>query len=150
VERIDLLLMIDNSRAMADKQEILALAVPDLIRGLVNPLCVDQNGIPASSQPAGPLEVCPVAGTKREIEPVKDLHIGVISSSIGGHGADACPNQDNNTCAPNPNFTNNDKGHLLARKDACGGGNVPTYQDKNFLAWDPGQKLTPPGELDIE
>jgi hypothetical protein len=30
---VDLLLAIDNSRSMADKQQILALAVPDLVTG---------------------------------------------------------------------------------------------------------------------
>ena len=30
--KVDLLFMIDNSSSMADKQEILALAIPDLVR----------------------------------------------------------------------------------------------------------------------
>jgi hypothetical protein len=146
VGKIDLLFMIDNSRSMADKQEILALTIPDLVTSLVNPRCVDANGVSSPMQPAGPSDPCPVAGTMREFAPITDLHIGIISSSIGGHGADACPNQENNTCAPDPNFTNNDKGHLLARLDACTPGNAPTYQNKSFLAWDPQQKLVPPGE----
>ncbi|EYF06119.1 Hypothetical protein CAP_2309 [Chondromyces apiculatus DSM 436] len=41
VDKIDILLAIDNSISMADKQDILALAVPDLVEGLVNPPCVD-------------------------------------------------------------------------------------------------------------
>jgi hypothetical protein len=32
---------------------------------------------------------------------VNDIHIGVVSSSIGGHGADACPDVDIHSCAPN-------------------------------------------------
>jgi hypothetical protein len=150
VDKIDLLLSIDNSRSMADKQDILALAVPDLVKGLVNPRCLDDGGVPSEMQPAGPLETCPVPGTKREFDPVVDIHIGIVTSSLGGHGADACPNQDNNTCASGTNLTNNDKGQLVYRIDACGGGNVATYQDKGFLAWDPEQKLVPPGEVDIE
>ena len=151
VDKIDIVLDIDNSRSMADKQEILAKAVPDLVAGLVNPRCLDQNNIPANMQPAGPLDPCPLAGTKREFEPVTDIHVGIISSSIGGHGADACPAMENNTCAAGTNYSNNDKGHLLSRKDACGGaGDVPTYQNKGFLAWDPKQKLMPPGEATIQ
>ena len=42
--KIDLLLMIDNSRSMADKQEILGAAVPDLVERLANPPCVDPSG----------------------------------------------------------------------------------------------------------
>jgi len=33
VDKIDLVLAIDNSRSMADKQQILAKAVPDLVAG---------------------------------------------------------------------------------------------------------------------
>src|SRR4051812_18227058 len=44
VSQIDLLLMIDNSASMADKQDILADAVPKLVSGLLNPLCLDDSG----------------------------------------------------------------------------------------------------------
>jgi len=148
VDKIDLVLAIDNSRSMADKQQILAQAVPDLGRGLVNPRCLNPDGTPAATQPTGPLEACET-GTKREFEPVVNIHIGIISSSLGGHGADACPTTETNTCNGSPNPSNNDAGHLLARVDACSGQAVPTYQNKSFLAWDPAQKLTPPGEKDI-
>src|SRR5262245_37887229 len=40
VDKIDLLLVIDNSRFMGDKQEVLKQAVPDLLLQLVNPLCI--------------------------------------------------------------------------------------------------------------
>lgn len=43
-ERVDVLLAIDSSRSMADKQEILALTVPELFQQLINPPCVDPNG----------------------------------------------------------------------------------------------------------
>ena len=44
VDKIDLLLMIDNSGSMSDKQQILKLAVPDLVQALVNPKCLDETG----------------------------------------------------------------------------------------------------------
>ena len=149
VDKIDLLFSIDNSRGMADKQQILALAIPDLVQRLVNPQCIDNDGAPAALQPAYPLEACP-AGTEREFTPIIDIHIGVVSSSLGGHGADSCPNTDtaSKECAPNPNTTNNDKGHLLARQDACGGQEIPTFMNKKFLAWDPANKYG--GESVIE
>jgi hypothetical protein len=144
--KIDLLLMIDNSRSMADKQEILGAAVPDLVQRLANPPCVDGNGAPAPMQPTNPLEACP-AGTSRVTAPVLDIHIGVISSSLGGHGGDACSvTNDVQSCPGGPNPSNNDAGHLLSRVDACSGAMIPTYQNQGFLAWDPAQKLTPPGE----
>src|ERR1039458_7373226 len=43
---IDLLLMIDNSSSMADKQKVLAAAVPQLLKQLVAPQCVDAAGAP--------------------------------------------------------------------------------------------------------
>ena len=150
VDKIDLVLAIDNSRSMADKQDILSLAIPDLVKGLVNPRCLDTNGVAAAMQPTGPLEACPIAGTKREFEPVLDIHIGIITSSLGGHGADACPATETATCGGNPNSTNDDKGHLVSRLDACGGGNVVTYDNKGFLAWDPKQKYMPAGESNLD
>jgi hypothetical protein len=149
--RMDLVLAIDNSRSMADKQQILARTVPDLVGGLVNPLCLDAAGQPVQGQPASALDPCP-AGSERAFPPRLDVHIGIIDSSIGGHGSDACPDVVPNSkeCSPNPNYTNNDKGHLLSRLNPCGGASAPTYQSKGFLAWDPTQQLNPPGEKDLD
>ncbi|MEM6790135.1 MAG: hypothetical protein AAF715_21625 [Myxococcota bacterium] len=138
VDRIDLLLVIDNSRSMADKQQILSLAVPDLADRLVNPTCVDpESGEAAPMQPSGPLEVCP-AGSQREFQPIVDVHIGVITSSLGGHGSNACGG-----------VQENDGARLIARDGR--GGRVETYDDNNFLAWDPDPQApakSPPGETD--
>lgn len=144
---IDLLIAVDNSRGMAHKQEFLAQAIPDLVAGFVNPPCVDMNGNPSATQPSLPDVPCP-SGTKRAFAAQTDIHIGVISSSIGAHGADACPDSDANSpqCSPLPNTTNNDRAHLLARKEPCNQNTVPTYANRGFLAWDPKQVLSPPGE----
>ncbi|XXX73405.1 hypothetical protein WMF30_37770 [Sorangium sp. So ce134] len=141
VDKIDLLLTIDNSSSMKDKQEILALAVPDLVRRLVDPQCVDPLN-PTRSSPAAN-GVCP-SGMEREFEPVLDIHIGIISTSLGDHGAGTvCEAMDKH-------FSNNDKGRLIARSDTedddYDDNDPPTYQNKGFLAWDPEQKLTPAGE----
>jgi hypothetical protein len=156
VDKIDLLLMIDNSRSMADKQQILVEAVPDLVRGLVNPKCVDPANPDDSSKwvtPNGPTDMCPTVGgttLKRDFNPVLDIHIGIVSSSIGGHGSDACPNSETFSCPGGAtNTTNNDMGHLVSRVDPCAGGSVPTYNGKGFLAWDPKAKYMPAGEANI-
>ena len=44
VDKIDILLAIDDSGSMGDKQEILAEAVPNLVAELANPACVDNDG----------------------------------------------------------------------------------------------------------
>jgi hypothetical protein len=147
IDKVDLLLMLDNSRSMADKQLILAVAVPDLVSGLLNPKCVDSTGSPADTQPSGPLESC-LPGTRRAFPPITDIHVGIITSSLGGHGADTCSVPgDTQSCSEASNPSNNDAGHLVSRRDVCGGTTTPTYGgNKGFLAWDPEQKLSPPGE----
>ncbi|MFO0589120.1 MAG: hypothetical protein U0441_16330 [Polyangiaceae bacterium] len=132
VERIDLLLAIDNSASMGDKQDILARAVPDLVKRLANPRCIDTSGNPASEQPQSPTAACP-DGTEREFLAVPDIHVGIVSSSLGG-------TKDGRCAQP----TDNDHGRLLSR--TLSGSNVPTYGGFGFLAWDPDKKLDPPGE----
>ncbi len=104
-DKVDLLLMVDNSRSMADKQAILAEAVPRLVNQLLSP-----NG-----------------GGK----PVTDLHIGVISSSLGGHGGDQCsPN------SPAGNPTQNDHARLMPSVRQ----GLDSHQGLGFLWWDPAGK----------
>ncbi|MEO7592394.1 MAG: hypothetical protein ABI134_14355, partial [Byssovorax sp.] len=145
INKIDLLLVIDNSASMGDKQAILALAVPDLVRGLVNPLCIDDTGAPAATQPLLPTDPCP-GKSFRDFDPVTDIHVGLLSSSLGSRGA--------NTCIPTSgaksSVSSDDHGHLLARSDSSKGStlagqDIPTYASQGFLAWDPEQKLTPKG-----
>jgi hypothetical protein len=146
VNKIDLLLAVDNSASMADKQAILALAVPDLITGLVNPQCLDNaSGKPTATQPASPTDQCP-ANSTREFPPVLDIHIGLISSSLGTFGADGCPDKPPASCPTADTTPNDDHGHLVTRSDVCDSkGPIPTYQNEGFLAWDPAQKLKPAG-----
>ena len=136
--KVDILFAIDNSRSMADKQQVLTLALSDLLSGLANPPCLDANG---QVVPADDTSACP-AGASRQFEPVTDIHIGVISSSLGGHGSDAC------NAGGAGKASNNDKGHLLSRLDPTTADMVPTYQGFGFLAWDPTQHMTPPGDSD--
>ena len=146
VDKIDLLLMIDNSASMLDKQNILSAAVPNLVKGLLNPPCVGTDNQPIANQPASPAANCPV-GSARSFEPILDVHIGIVDSSLGGHGS--------TSCAANPahpeTLSNNDQGHLVARLDATNpSGAAPTYQGEGFLAWDPKGALNPAGENDLD
>ncbi|MBX3206644.1 MAG: hypothetical protein KF764_16340 [Labilithrix sp.] len=129
IEKIDLLVMVDNSASMADKQRILADAVPDLVKGLVVPKCVDKTTrapTGASADPTKPdKDMCP-AGSEPAFPPITDMHIGVISSSLGGMGSSMCPRE--------ANPRNDDRGHLLARGEK---GDVAAAGDLHFLAWYP-------------
>jgi hypothetical protein len=84
VDKIDILLTIDDSGSMADKQQILSRAVPHLVRALVNPPCIADD--PTSGlepvTPDGPSAPCPEA-MHRRFEPVLDIHVGLITSSVG-------------------------------------------------------------------
>ena len=40
----------------------------------------------------------PPAGTKREIAPVLDIHVGLVDSSLGGHGSDSCSTAETQGC----------------------------------------------------
>ena len=126
VTKIDLLFMIDNSSSMADKHTILADAVPDLVKRLVDPVCID----PKTQQTLGnrlPDGSCAMG--EPDFEPVKDIHIGIITSSLGGHGSAQC-----NDAVDNRTFHHDDdRGHLLARDvmDVP----VPTFMNEGFLNW---------------
>ncbi|MBV9946919.1 MAG: hypothetical protein JOZ69_08735, partial [Myxococcales bacterium] len=133
VDKLDLLFMIDNSASMGDKQALLAQAVPDMITRLVTPNCVDNNGAPIAASDA--MGRC--ATGKLEFPPVHDMHIGIVSSSLGGRGGNECPPPP----APNPanpslDSHNDDQGRLINR----GGDdehNVAKAGQGNFLAWFP-------------
>lgn len=133
VDKIDLLFMIDNSISMADKQLILADAVPQLLNRLIEPMCDDG---------AGNLSKPPCSGNaKPEFKAVVDIHIGIVSSSLGGHGGDQCSEG-----GPNSNPTQYDNAHLIGTVRPAA--SLQSYNNMGFLWWDPtGTKGTAgPGE----
>ncbi len=140
VNGVDLVLVVDNSISMADKQALLAPSIARLLSDLVNPPCMSSDGVPVSSQPASGSDACP-AGSTRKMPPVENLHLGVISSSLGALGGEICDG------AAQGDPSTNDRAHLVTRR--AGGGTVPTYQDLGYLAWDPNGELSPPGESDF-
>ena len=135
VDKIDLLFMIDNSASMTDKQEILKEAVPVLLSRLVSPICIDAAGKPTGFNAEANGQCAPGKG-RPEFEPIGDIHIGVVSSSLGAHGA---------TVAGCGDVTEgNDRGRLVATmRDGAAAG---TYESSGFLAWDSsGKANVPPG-----
>ncbi|MBX3125298.1 MAG: hypothetical protein KF718_01205 [Polyangiaceae bacterium] len=85
---VDLLLVIDNSISMADKQKALASSLGELVQRLINPRCVDGAGKPVA-QPGTPSLACP-AGSQREHAPVASLNVGVVTTALGGRGGETC------------------------------------------------------------
>jgi hypothetical protein len=134
IDKVDLLLMIDNSPGMADKQAYFAAAIRDIVSRLAQPHCVDAadpTRVIGSSDATG---ACP-AGQRIEFPPVHDLHIGVVTSSLGARGGDIC-NPSTKTGA-GLDAHDDDRGRLVAR----GGDDehaIADMQPSNFLAWFPG------------
>src|SRR6478735_1384524 len=96
IDAIDLLFVADNSVSMADKQQLLVKAVPQMVRRLVTPDCVNRDGgerQPSTRNAMGDL-TCTGDGFGLEFQPVDNIHIGVISSSLGGFGSSQCAADD--------------------------------------------------------
>lgn len=101
LSKLDLLLMIDNSRDMLEKQRLLSDAVTSLLAELT--------------------------------VTVHDIHVGVISSSLGNHGADPT-----DVCGT---ASDDDHSRLIGALRP----GIETWQNSGFLVWDPAQSATPPG-----
>jgi hypothetical protein len=99
--KLDLLIVVDNSSSMADKQEVLARTLPDLVTRLPG---------------------------------VQDLHVGVITSSLGSHGAPG-PSGMPHLCesAQEPVPDGNDHAHLLGSLPRGAGLGIPN----GFIEWTP-------------
>jgi len=130
--KLDLLMMIDNSISMGDKQHLLADAMQHLVNRLVQPRCLDEQAMPTGQQ-ATAGGVCP-AGSQPEFLPFNDIHAAVVTSSLGAHGAsgaqDVCVAADDD-----------DHAQLLGIIRP----GLPNWNQQGFLAWDPQQMLNPVG-----
>jgi hypothetical protein len=133
--KLDMLFAIDNSGSMGDKQLLLKLAIPSFLARLTSPWCVptsDPMGIAVQSTNG----TCP-SGYEIEFPAITDIHLGIVSSSLGGGGSpDVC------VVANGDPTHQDDKGHLLNR--TLGPPEAPLDDAKpldgnggNFLAWVP-------------
>src|SRR5580658_3523616 len=169
VSKIDILFDIDNSSSMGDKQQYLQQAIPDLIQRLTTPNCVDAAGNNLTG--ANGLQLVAAAdGTctmgQPQFAPVTDMHIGVVTSGLGGRGTTTIcqvpttPNaveadyleftsgsyQQYLLDAANNDYTgltsvsknNDDQAHLINRTAPPATPNVsPGQLPGDFLAWAP-------------
>ncbi len=138
-DKLDVLLVVDNSDDLELAHTLLAQTLPYLMQRLASPACVNGLGNIVATT-ATPTDPCPVG--VREFAPVTDVHVGVISTSLGGHGADTC-----SLASTNWNSQQDDAGHLISR--ALDQSTVPTWNSLGFLYWDPLQKASPPGDSDL-
>lgn len=143
VSKIDLLFMIDNSTSMADKQDILRRAVPALVQRLTSPNCLTDD----LTHPVPSVDGKCTTG-RLEFPAVSDIHVGIVTSSLGSHGGTQC------STAMGPGYTPDDKAHLLGTVRQTGSNSAAlgafdssrTWNNSGFLAWDATQTDQPPGE----
>jgi hypothetical protein len=143
VDKIDLLFAIDNSASMGDKQQYLEQAIPALITRLVTPNCVDAANpatidLPSTTDSNGNA-TCP-AGQVLEFPAVHDMHIGIVSSSLGPRLGDACPETEPITVdGVVLDSHNDDHAHLLSRAVTGATPAETPLPDaaSGFLAWFP-------------
>jgi hypothetical protein len=146
VNRVDILFEIDNSASMGDKQSFLAQSIPDLITRLVEPNCIDPSGVAA---PTRSVEgACP-SGERLEFPPVRDLHLGVVTTALGprlsepaGAGGVCDPAATAPTPFANLSAHNDDQAHLVARSLTMNGATgieapVNAAAPGNYLYWFP-------------
>jgi hypothetical protein len=124
--QLDVLFVVDNSESMDDKAAVLVQSVPAFISALVNPPCVDGAGAPLDQQPASGSDACP-AGTRAR-PPVTDMHVGVITTSLGAHGGTVCSQPGPNDV--DPHF--DDQAELIPSKRS----GLASYADSGFSSWD--------------
>jgi hypothetical protein len=117
-ERVDLLFMLDNSRSMDVKHQLFADAAHELVRRLRTPDCVDDVGVHSVERDAS--GAC-LSG-QSEFEAATDLHVAVITSSLGDGG-------DNQICR-NPEET--DMGRVMGSTTR---GAVASMNTSGFLEW---------------
>jgi hypothetical protein len=146
IDKVDLLFDIDNSASMGDKQAYFQAAIPQMVARLVTPRCIDDNSGDPTGQNASSTDGTCASGSTPEFTAVHDMHVGVVTSSLGPRLGDACTSTTDVTSAPSsgsvkaPPF-NNDNGELINRSGAFGSGaalqDAVLPEGGGFLYWFP-------------
>jgi hypothetical protein len=144
--KVDLLFDIDNSASMGDKQTYLQAAIPEMIARLVTPRCIDTSTKQPTGVNADATTGACASGSSPEFVPVHDMHVGIVTSSLGPRLGDACTSTTNVTSAPSSGSVsappyNDDQGHLINRSGLYGSGGPLTEaslpEGGGFLNWFP-------------
>ena len=131
-DKLDILLMIDNSLSMSGKQSLLAEAVPSLVRRLSAPDCVDDDGMKTGTSADPNTGLC--TSGEAEFRPMQDVHIGIVTSSLGDHGSgDVCSDAQNQANGGGSFY--NDLAELLPSVRPSS--NLYGWNGTGFLVWDP-------------
>jgi hypothetical protein len=142
--KVDLLFVVQNSAAMEGVGPYLQSSVQSLFDRLINPNCVDTSGNVVGVSMGG---AC--ATGKLEFQPVYDIHVGIVTSSLGGRGGDQCPDDGTNPADPSLSAHDDDQGHLVNRAGTSETA-LADGSPSNFLGWYPAleQKCGQPPPVD--
>jgi hypothetical protein len=90
INKVDLLLMVDNSNSMRENQQNIMMQLGNMIQTLTNPPCVSMSNPTPHACVAGDPTDTP------QYPPVADMHVGVVSSDLGtpGSSVPGCANSD--------------------------------------------------------
>jgi len=128
--KLDILFAVQNSGSMVGVGPYVQASVQAMFDRLLNPNCVDATGTIVGVSSAG-------ACTKGSLEfqPITDIHVGIVTTSLGGRGGDQCPDNETNP-STNLNAHADDHGELINR---TGSTEAPLADasPSNFLAWFP-------------
>ncbi len=166
IQKVDILFDVDNSASMGDKQTYLVQAIPDLIGRLLTPNCVDDATGTISSGPStvadGVASCAAYPNTQPEFPAVHNMHLGIVTSSLGQRLSDQRPGQGGEiicqatamASAPFQNLSdhNDDQGHLIARSLTYGAGMATATEgsvaDAVVASYTPSTTASPSGFLD--
>jgi hypothetical protein len=149
IDKVDILFDIDNSASMGDKQAFLAAAVPDLVTRLVQPNCVMVDTTTGVSTVVGLSNNGSCTSGTIEFPPVHNMHLGIISSSLGTRGVTGAGAVCDPSLLTNPfndpgmhpaiSAHDDDRAELLSRTamDHYTEGTSPDTGGQNFLDWFP-------------
>jgi hypothetical protein len=126
IEAVDLLFVVDGT--MGDHAPFLAKAIPDVVRELIAPPCIDASGarvfVPSR-------EPCP-EGARRSMAPLESVHVGFITTNLGSLVPGVCSKP-----------WQNDRGRLVGSLERAT--DVVTHEGLGFLKWE-----HPAGSGDLE
>ena len=129
--KVDLLFVVQNSASMFGVGDYLQASVQAMFDRLLNPNCVDAMGAVVGVSSGG---AC--ASGSLEFQPITDIHVGLLSTSLGGRGGDQCAPTQTNPANPSLNAHADDRGELLNRTGASETA-LADAAPSNFLAWFP-------------
>ena len=141
--KVDLLFVVQNSPAMLGVSAYLQASVPAMIDRLLNPNCIDVSSNVVGASIGG---VCQYG--QLEFKPVRDMHVGILTSSLGGVGSTACPDSEANPTNIALSAHGNDDAELINRAGAAEAP-LADAQPSNFLAWFPNDPASPDPTLPV-